>query len=1212
MLKKETTKKPKILSENLFPVVGIGASAGGLDAFKKLVKAIPEKSGMAYILVQHLHPQYESALPEILQRLTKIPVLEIKDNVKVKPDCIYIIPSNKILVANDGVLKLSPRRVTDGLNLPIDIFFSSLAAVHQAHAIGVVLSGTGADGTPGLKDIKEHGGITFAQDPSTASSVGMPRNAIDAGVVDFIITPENLPLKLIELQNALLTVKDDELIAKDKTSQDAYLKIIALLKVSSGVDFSYYKQTTIRRRILRRMVILDSESVIAYANFMEKNKSEHNILFQDLLIPVTSFFRDAPVFDTLCEKIFPDIVKNKSNNTMRIWIAGCSTGQEVYSIAMCLHEYFSDRITNNEIRIFGTDISEPAIKKARTGIYTKKEIEGISESRLLQFFDKTDGDFQIKKSVRDMCVFAVQNFLKDPPFSNIDLVSCRNVLIYFEPFLQKKAFSMFHYALNDKGFLLLGKAEAIGNAPDLFAPFAIKNKIYTRIQTAVRFSGGETEFYPKHSTENVTPPDREIKKDDFQKSADDVMLLSHMPSGVVVNDQFDIVQFRGNTIDYLVPALGKATLNLFKMAKEDLGFELRNALHKAKISGHSVIQTNIPLPADKKSVSIEVIPLLKTQAPHFLILFKEPTGTKKPLKPQGNLDEKDKRIRHLENELARTRGDMMVITEDQESAKEELQSSNEELMSGSEELQSLNEELETSKEELQSTNEELLTVNRELDDRNRVINMSKKLADSTISLLHEPLLVLDRNFNIQSANKSFFKTFGLSKAEAIGKNLMEIQDRAWDIPDFRDQLSKICKEDDKMYETEATFIFPELGKCILCSNVQTLQNEGEFLILMALNDITLRKKAEILLKQKLADAALFSSLANAMPQKMWMADVGGNVNYMNDRWFDYTHLTFEELKDAKWENVIHPDDLTRNKREMLQSIEFGKDFETENRILRYDGNYRWHLSRSHAHRDETGKVISWVGTHTDINDYKILEEELQKEIVQKVKAENKKNDFISMASHELKTPLTSIKGYTQVMLQKFKSEGNSEAGLFLSKMEKSIDRLNFLISDLLDTTNISDDQLKFMNVSFDFNVLVKEIVEEMAQTTKSQILIPEFNKPVIVFCDRNRIGQVMTNIISNAIKYSPKENKIIITTECKNDIIKFNVRDFGIGIPAEKQLHVFEQFYRVTGLEQNRFTGLGLGLFIASEIIKKYKGVMSVESEVGKGSTFSFTLPYFD
>ena len=868
----EEKNKSTIPSQNLFPVVGIGASAGGLDAFKKLIIAIPEDSGMAYILVQHLHPEYESALPEILQRVSKIPVMEISDNVHVDPNCLYVIPSNKILVATDGVLKLSPRSAKGSLNLPIDIFFSSLAEVHQAQAIGVVLSGTGADGTAGLKDIKDQGGLTIAQDPASAGYDGMPQSAIDAGIVDFILIPEKISQKLMELrQSFTLASSDGAASEKDKINDAGFRQILSLLKVRVGVDFNFYKQTTVRRRIIRRMIMLQLETITEYLDYLKKNKPELDILFQDLLIPVTSFFRDPTTFDTLCDTGFPEIIENKPAGTpLRFWIAGCSTGQEAYSIAICLHEYLNDHISSGKVQIFATDLSEKAIKKARTGIYSKKELEGMSDNRLQQFFIKADGQYQVKKPVRDMCIFAVHNFLKDPPFAKMNFISCRNVLIYLEPFLQKKALTLFHYALNDKGILLLGKSETTGNASDMFITFGKKDKFFAKKNLPGTFINVTTEKSETAFTDkNFFMRSKEGKTQDFQKNADDILLQKYTPVGVVVNDQFDIVQFRGATGEYLEPSPGKPSLNVLKMAREGLSFEIRNALHKAKTTREPFIKEGIPINEGNKLVTIEVVPLLNTIDLHFLILFRSSPaiaeGVDLATALPGNGDSPNGafqnpplgggraglRILQLEKELAQAREDMRSITEEQEAANEELQSSNEELLSGSEELQSLNEEMETSKEEMQSTNEELITVNQELYDRNEELNQSRRFAEATLAVLHEPLLVLDKNFLIKSANASFYKTFQLTEDETLGKNLFQLQDNGWEITGLRKELVKIHKEKEKMIEVEIDFSFPVVGERTICFNIQPINREsGEQLILLALNDITLRKNAEKILLEK--------------------------------------------------------------------------------------------------------------------------------------------------------------------------------------------------------------------------------------------------------------------------------------------------------------------------------------------------------------------------
>jgi len=851
--------KPKIRSSNLFPVVGIGASAGGLDAFKKLIKAIPENSGMAYILVQHLDPAHESILAELLQRVTTLPVQEITDNIQVVADHIYIIPSNKLLTATDGVLKLSDRPPKTLRNMPIDLFFSSLAEVHQSHAIGVVLSGTATDGTLGLKAIKDHGGITVAQELQSAAYDGMPQSAIDANVVDYILPPERIPGRLLALTNSLKAGISDSSHELQEIEGEGFKQILSLLRTRKGIDFTYYKQTTIRRRINRRISFSNKENIEEYLAHLKEDKSELDILYQDLLIPVTQFFRDPKVFDNLKETIFPALFKNRLvNEPLRLWIAGCSTGEEAYSLVICLHEYLGERAANYRIQLFATDISEIAIAKARTGIYKKSELSGLSPSRLQQFFSTKDGSFLLNKSIRDACVFAYHNFLKDPPFARIDLISCRNSLIYMEPNLQKKALATFHYSLCENGFLLLGKSETTSQAADLFNVTDKNSKLYTRKDVKGRFLHEVAERQEEIFKEGKFGPARnEISKDDFQKNADEVFIAKYSPPGVVVNNELEIVQFRGSTGIWLEPSSGKPNLNVLKMAREGLAFELRNILHKSKISKKAEVKEDIPIQFmdREKLVTIEVIPLLNTLEPHFLILFRDdsvPSGSvRNQIKeiPPGispPLGEDKIRIQKLEKELAQTREDMKSITEEQEASNEELQSANEELLSGSEELQSLNEELETVKEETQTSNEELIIVNQELYDRNEQLNLSRLYAESIVTTIREPLIILNKNLQIRSANKSFYAKFN-TKAEATeGRHLFDLADKLWNIRELREILGKVLPEKSSIVDYEVTLNIPTLGDRTLLLNASTIfrDNNEEQLILLAIEDVTEKRKID--------------------------------------------------------------------------------------------------------------------------------------------------------------------------------------------------------------------------------------------------------------------------------------------------------------------------------------------------------------------------------
>ncbi|MGZ5286858.1 MAG: CheR family methyltransferase [Flavisolibacter sp.] len=817
---------------------------------------MPGNSGMAYILVQHLSPQYESILPEILQKSTLLPVIEITDNIKVYPDHIYVIPSNKILIANDGVLELEPRVKGERLN-SIDIFFTSLAEIHQEHAIGVVLSGTGSDGTIGLKTIKDHGGITVAQDEASAAYNDMPKSAIDAEVVDFVLPPEEIPQHLLEVVRSSQSPDSDVSSAEEIKEDATFIQIIALLKAKHKIDFTYYKQTTIRRRILRRKALNKIEKLKEYFTFLLENKSEQEALVKDILIPVTAFFRDPQTFEFLCNSVFPKLFHNKSDaEPIRMWVAGCATGEEAYSLAICLNEYFGENITNKKIQIFATDISEHVIAKARSGIYLKKDMVGVSESRIKEFFTRTDGSYQLNKEIRQLCVFACQNFLKDPPFARMDLISCRNVLIYMEPYLQKKALSTFHYALNSKGFLLLGKSESPGQSSEQFQAFNDSEKIYTRKATTSKYmlaasQRSETAF--KRNDDLLKTGD--LLKDDFGKAADEALLTMYSPVGVIVNENAEILQFRGITSAYLEAPPGKASHNILTMARSGLAFELRNALHKAKTSNSAVKKEGIPLDKGTRNVDIDIIPLHNTIDKYFLVLFKESkeevSGTtkkenKKIAKAEGKKSSEVQLIEHLEKELLQAREDMRSITEDQEAANEELQSANEELLSGSEELQSLNEELETTKEEIQSTNEELTSLNQELIERNEQLNYSRKYAEAIVSTIHDSLLILTKDFQIKSANKCFYSKFETTEKQTEGQMFFEWGGGVWNFPGLKENMEKILPDQSSFGKFEVSMTLPPKGHRSLLINAHHIinDNSNEQLILVAIQDITDQKAFE--------------------------------------------------------------------------------------------------------------------------------------------------------------------------------------------------------------------------------------------------------------------------------------------------------------------------------------------------------------------------------
>ena len=930
-------KKDKKLSDNLFPVVGVGASAGGLDAFKRFVKAIPQHCGMAFILVQHLEPSHESILTELLQKVTEIPVQEIANDVRVEPDHIYIIPSNSMLTANDGLLQLSARPPKNVKNMPIDVFFHSLAEVHQSHAIGVILSGTGADGTSGLKFIKEHGGITFAQDNHTAAFDGMPQSAVDADVVDFILSPEEIVLQLVKLNQPFKMKAGNEVDNVQLLADDVFRKILAVIQTRKGADFTYYKQSTVKRRIIRRMGLSRVENITDYLLLLKNNKDEQELLYQDLLIQVTGFFRDSIIYDTLTAELFPVLFKDREYaNPLRIWVAGCSTGEEAYSIAICLQEYVEYHGSNVQIQLFATDISERSILKARSGTYSKKSVSSLSNERLEKYFIKVNGEFQVSRFIRNMCVFACHNFLKDPPFAKMDLVSCRNVLIYMDTFLQKKALTTFHYALKENGYIMLGKSESTGPAMDLFTIFNKGDKIYQRKTVAGKILYTPPANGEKISKEKKTIFTKEFAPDGFQKNADDIIISKYSPPGVILNSQMEIVQFRGSTGKWLEAPAGKPTMNILKMAREGLGFEIRNAFHKVRMNNKPFVKDGISIRnQDVKNVSIEMIPLLNTVEPYYLLLFKDEENFNNNFRASENnvsqaherISESDAvlQIKKLENELTQVREDTRSISEDQEAANEELQSANEELVSGSEEMQSLNEELESSKEEIQSTNEELSTLNQELFERNDELNRSKIYSESIIATIREPLIVLDKNFKVRTANKSYYNKFQTSEHETEGKLFYEISAQQWNIPELRHLLEIILSDEKKITGFEINKEFNELGQRNMLINATMIyrKDNSEQLILLAIEDVTEVRKLETELKK--FNHELEITVAERTKK---LNEVNISLKYSNENLQQFATIASHDLQEplrkiltfANLLNIRHSADINNEARDLLGKI----------------------------------------------------------------------------------------------------------------------------------------------------------------------------------------------------------------------------------------------------------------------------------------------------
>lgn len=800
-------KKPGGPSLRSFPVVGIGASAGGLEAVTSLLENLPANTGMAFVLVQHLDPTHESALTQLLARATSMPVVEAKNNQRLEPNCVHVIPPNKLIALENKQLKLYPRAARQGDRMPVDYFLESLADEEGTQAVGIILSGTGSDGTHGLLAVKAGGGITFAQDDKSAKYAPMPASAIAAGCVDFVLPPAKMASELARTAKFLRAAPGDnvEEEAQPPNEEKVFEEILRLVRQRTAVDFTFYKYATIRRRLHRRMTLHKLESMNDYLAYLRSHPPETKELFNDILIHVTGFFRDPAVFKILRQRVFPRLLRSKSREqAVRIWVPGCSTGEEVYSLAISLMEVMHEKNMYHPVQIFGTDINDTTLERARAGIYSENIRSDVSADRLRRFFTRSESGYRVNKTIREMCIFARQNLAKDPPFSNLDLVSCRNVLIYLAPTLQRRVMPVFHYALRPDGLLMLGASETVGNFADLFALTDKQARIYCKkaVQTpSVSFTPAVPETRASGERPEVPSAEMPPSINEVQRHADRIVLTGYSPAGVIVNRHLKVLQFRGRTGLFLEHPHGEANLDLLKMAREGLVPDLRAAIAKALKEGNRVRRDQVQVRQNGQWLEcrIEAIPFTAPPSPEkfILVLFSgkmaSSDGAGKSRKTlAASVDPRSvsaRQLNSLREELAATRDSLQSIIEEQEATNEELRSANEEIMSSNEELQSTNEELETAKEELQSTNEELTTLNDELESRNTELEQENNDLHNLLTSINIPVIILTAELRIRRFTKMAQKIFKLIPGD-VGRPITDIN-APLDIPDLHRQVHEV-------------------------------------------------------------------------------------------------------------------------------------------------------------------------------------------------------------------------------------------------------------------------------------------------------------------------------------------------------------------------------------------------------------------------------------
>ena len=787
-------RPPKPPETTTFPIVGIGASAGGLEAFTQLLGALPHDTGMAFVFVQHLAPTRETVLTDLLSKATQMPTSQVEDATRVQPNHVYVIPPNHSMTISDGVLHLGPRDTAPGRHLPIDAFFASLADDQGARAIGVILSGTGADGAVGLRAIKSAGGVTFAQDESSAQHDGMPRSAVAAGAVDIVLPPSAIGAELARIARhpyveSSAFVKG---VASPGDAEDDLSQIFGVLRAATGTDFQDYKTATVRRRVARRMLLHRIETLDRYAGYLRQHPAELHALHADLFVTVTRFFRDPESFSALTQTAFPRIMKDRPRGTpIRVWTPGCATGEEAYSVLMVLMEFLDEANAGDiSIQMFATDANGASIERARVGLYPESIALDVSAERLRRFFIKVDGQYQVRKSLRDMVVFAKHDIVTDPPFSKLDLLTCRNVLIYLGPVLQRRVLPIFHYALNPVGFLLLGSAETPAAVSDLFVPIDKKHKIYARRPGLSRAALGWTmrDRAPDRAktTTPTAEPVRAGRDAELDREADRVLLAKYAPAGVIVNEGLEVLHVRGRVSPYLEVPAGAASFNLLKMLREGLLVDVRAAIKRVRATGAPVQREGAQVRRNGNlvRVNVAVIPLHASTprgaatAP-FLVLFEDSVSDRSASRKERHSDRAKRSSEEgtaaaLKAELASTKDYLQAIINEREAVNEELTTSSEELQSANEELQSTNEELEASKEELQSLNEELTTVNDELQARNAELGRLNSDLTNVLSSVTIPIVIVGPDLRIRRFSGMAERVLNVVASD-IGRSILAIR-----------------------------------------------------------------------------------------------------------------------------------------------------------------------------------------------------------------------------------------------------------------------------------------------------------------------------------------------------------------------------------------------------------------------------------------------------
>ena len=1183
-----------------FAVVGIGASAGGVSALQEFFEHMPPDTGLAFVVILHLSPEYESQLAAVLQTRTAMPVIQVTERVRVAPNTVYVIPPSQDLAMEDDLIRLfSPERV-HGRHGAVDLFFRTLAASYGPRSFGVVLSGTGADGSVGIRHIKEAGGVILAQDPADAEYDGMPRHAITTGVVDLVLPVSEIPARLLAIwgnARRIVLPPDVDTPRTDTSTaaEDALRDVLATVRDHTGHDFAHYKRPTMLRRIERRMQVTAQPTLPSYRDYLRLTPAEARLLLADLLIGVTNFFRDPRSFEAMEREVIPALFAGKGpDDRLRVWVAGCSTGEEAYSVAMLLLEYAGQLAHPPTIQIFATDIDDEAIAKAQDGSYSEAIAVDVTPTRLQRFFTKEPGGYRVIKEVRERILFANHNLLNDPPFTHVELITCRNLLIYLQRDLQSRVFELFHFALRPSGILFLGTSESVDSAGELFTTVSNPHRLFRATATDRRIYGGLTVPVTALRQQYLPTPRVERQHIAFGE-LHQRMLERYAPPSLIINAEYEIVHLSEHAGRFLQLGGGAPSLNLLKVVLPELRLELRTALFQAFQTGRSTEARRVRIERDGRTQYVNMVARPErnpgTNELYALVLFDEVDeilGTEGTGAETGGAGPV---VRGLEAEAQRLREQLQMTVEQYDTTVEELKLSNEELQAVNEELRAVNEELKYSIDEVSQTNDDLRNL----------------IASTDIATIF-----LDRELRITLFTPRARDLFNLIPTDT-GRPLSDIRSTLqYDIlsTDATHVLERQQPVEREVQTTTGAWYLTRLVP------YRTGNNRISGVVLTCV-DVTTRKRHEATIQQ--SEERLRLILESVTDYAILTFDPAGVITSWNigaERAFGYSEAEALGQPSAL---LFTPEDREQGApaAELRQAVETGRAMDE-----------RWHLCKDGTRfyvngsltplRSASGDLIGFVKIARDLTAERqaqqSLHEAYQAEQAARAEAEaalSMRDHFLSIASHELRTPMTSLLGYAHLLPQAVK-EGKGDAVKMSELIARQSHRLNALIEQLLDVSRLQQGQFVVELQPVDLAQVAAHVVSEVRMTlpsaTKHTIDLHHCNEPVMVVGDAQRLEEVLHNLLNNALKYSPRGGPIHVQLTRTASEAVLEVQDAGIGIAGEAQAHLFELFYRAPNVGV-RASGFGVGLYIVHEIVRRHNGRIKVESAEGKGSTFRVLLP---